>query len=116
MPRGHRTGVLEVALLPPQPVQHGVSPRIAVAELGEPRRNCCFDPYTVNLFGPGRLALASGVKGDEVVIVARSFKRGAHVVPTVRPIFPEIFDALRRAELNDLGKLPIWAGGTAQSG
>lgn len=30
-------------------------------------------------------------------------------------LFPEIFDGLRRAELDDLGRLPIWAGGTAQS-
>ena len=28
-------------------------------------------------------------------------------------LFPEIFDGLRRAELEDLAKLPSWAGGTA---
>nr|WP_047165981.1 hypothetical protein [Sphingomonas sp. Y57] len=30
-------------------------------------------------------------------------------------LFPEIFDGLRRAELDDLGKLPRWAGGSFES-
>ncbi len=30
-------------------------------------------------------------------------------------LFPEIFDGLRRAELDDLGKLPGWAGGASQT-
>lgn len=30
-------------------------------------------------------------------------------------LFPEIFDGLRRAELDDLGKLPGWAGGASQN-
>lgn len=30
-------------------------------------------------------------------------------------LFPEIFDGLRRAELDELGKLPTWAGGSAPS-
>ena len=29
-------------------------------------------------------------------------------------LFPEVFDGLRRAELDDLGRLPRWAGGAEQ--
>lgn len=58
--------------------------------------------------------------------LARTFEQARREAEQIQPghpvwsgvarLFPEIYDGLRRAELNDLGKLPQWAGGTAQGG
>lgn len=56
--------------------------------------------------------------------LARAFEHARDEAEQIQPehpvwlgiarLFPEIYDGLRRAELNDLDKLPQWAGGTAQ--
>jgi hypothetical protein len=56
--------------------------------------------------------------------IGRSFALAKHEAEQVGPghpvwagasrLFPAIFDGLRRAQLQDLGKLPDWAGGAPQ--
>lgn len=57
--------------------------------------------------------------------LARAFAKAKSEVPQIEPghpvwtavtrLFPEIFDGLLRAELQDVGKLPTWADGPAET-
>lgn len=46
--------------------------------------------------------------------MAEQVKSGHPVWAGAARLFPEVFDGLRRAELDDLGRLPGWAGGAEQ--
>lgn len=51
---------------------------------------------------------------DHARLEAEQIGPGHPVWSGAARLFPEIYDGLRRAELDDLGKLSQWAGGTAQ--
>lgn len=64
-----------------------------------------------------RLERPSLLKAFETArYTAAQVQPGHPVWSAVTRLFPEIFDSLRRAELDDLQKLPLWAGGTASDG